>query len=180
LWIHDHCKPNRDGLGKSSVCGCFHCCTTYPAAQIKDWIDPTPQKVEEMGVQGQTAPCPRYGIDSLIGDQSGHPIMRDFLEKMRSYWLQGFTRVGAARRCEGSSASMQVASIALTCNGIRRYALSVQASAASDLVSELGRPMPELSLASRTKRNTTSRPDPPADVWAPEAAKSAGVAPKEH
>jgi hypothetical protein len=84
---HEHCSRNRDELAQSSVCGCFHCCSTFPPAEIKDWIDPAPEIMEEMGTEGLTALCSRCGIDSVIGDRSGYPITRDFLEKMRSHWF---------------------------------------------------------------------------------------------
>jgi hypothetical protein len=84
---HNHCRLNRGELAESSVCGCFYCCATFSPVEITDWIDPAPEMVEEMGIEGQTALCPRCGIDSVIGDRSGHPITRDFLEEMRSYWF---------------------------------------------------------------------------------------------
>jgi hypothetical protein len=39
--------------------------------------------VGEQGV-GQTALCPRCGIDAVIGSASGYPITQDFLQRMRA------------------------------------------------------------------------------------------------
>jgi hypothetical protein len=84
---HEHCRRNRDELAQSTFCGCFYCCSIVAPTQITDWIDPAPEMADEMGMAGCTARCPRCGIDSIIGDRSGFPITRDFLEKMKSYWF---------------------------------------------------------------------------------------------
>jgi hypothetical protein len=84
---HAHCRLNRGELAQSTLCGCFYCCSTFPPAEITDWIDPAPEMVNEIGLEGQTARCPRCGIDSVIGDRSGYPVTRDFLEKMGTYWF---------------------------------------------------------------------------------------------
>lgn len=84
---HGHCRLNRGELAESSVCGCFYCTATFAATEIADWIDPAPEMVEETGIEGQTARCPRCGIDSVIGDRSGHAVTKDFLETMRTYWF---------------------------------------------------------------------------------------------
>jgi acetone carboxylase gamma subunit len=36
---------------------------------------------------GTTALCPYCGIDSVIGDKSGFPITKEFLEKMYQHWF---------------------------------------------------------------------------------------------
>jgi hypothetical protein len=84
---HGHCSLNRGELAESSVCGCFYCCAIFPPTEIRNWIDPAPEMVQEVGREGQTARCPRCGIDSVIGDRSGYPITQDFLERMRTYWF---------------------------------------------------------------------------------------------
>jgi hypothetical protein len=84
---HTHCRLNRGELTQSGACGCFYCGAIFPPAEIEDWIDPAPEMVNEVALEGQTARCPRCGIDSVIGDQSGYLITRDFLEKMTSYWF---------------------------------------------------------------------------------------------
>jgi hypothetical protein len=45
-------------------------------AEITDWID-----------EGQTALCPRCGIDSVIGDRAGFELSPEFLSEMNRYWF---------------------------------------------------------------------------------------------
>jgi len=65
----------------SDLCGCFYCLATYSPADIKEWTDE-----DEAGI-GTTALCPRCGIDSVIGNKSGYPITKEFLEQMHSVWF---------------------------------------------------------------------------------------------
>jgi len=44
--------------------------------EIQDWTD-----------DGDTALCPKCGIDSVIGSVSGYPIQREFLSKMHNHWF---------------------------------------------------------------------------------------------
>lgn len=67
---------NRSTLKKSDVCGCFYCLEVFPAIEIQDWTD-----------DGDTALCPKCGIDSVIGSVSGYPIQREFLSKMHDHWF---------------------------------------------------------------------------------------------
>jgi hypothetical protein len=64
---------NRDELLLSTRCGCFYCGAIFSPEEVEDWVD------EEEGV-GQTALCPRCGIDAVIGSYSGYPINADFWE----------------------------------------------------------------------------------------------------
>jgi hypothetical protein len=80
---HEHSADHRAEIVGSAVCGCFYCCATFAPKAIKAWVD---ESAEEGG-QGRTALCPKCGIDSVIGDQSGFPISRDFLAKMRRHWF---------------------------------------------------------------------------------------------
>lgn len=67
---------HRAQVMASEVCGCFYCRRTYPPAEIAEWTD-----------DGDTALCPRCGIDAVIGSASGFPITRDFLTWMRSIYF---------------------------------------------------------------------------------------------
>ena len=77
---HKFSSKHAEMVKKSEECGCFHCGTWFPPAQIKEWID-----------GGQTAMCPKCGIDSVIGDASmkGTDIVFDdlFLSEMRRHWF---------------------------------------------------------------------------------------------
>jgi hypothetical protein len=37
--------------------------------------------------EGQTALCPKCGIDAVIGSASGYPISREFLAEMHRHWF---------------------------------------------------------------------------------------------
>jgi hypothetical protein len=78
---HQHSNRHRENLLRSTLCGCFYCCETFSPQAIHEWID-----TDESGV-GQTALCPKCGIDSVLGDASGFPIERSFLERMNARWF---------------------------------------------------------------------------------------------
>jgi len=78
---HRHSIRHREEILASKSCGCFYCCETFPSSQIAEWTD------EWEGV-GQTAVCPRCGIDSVIGSESGYPVTREFLKEMHDHWFR--------------------------------------------------------------------------------------------
>ena len=73
---HAHSSKHRAEVVGSALCGCFHCCETFPPSEIDEWVD-------EVDGVGQTALCPKCGIDAVIGDRAGFDISRAFLEMMR-------------------------------------------------------------------------------------------------
>ena len=52
-----------------------------PSTEIEDWCD------SQWHPDGATALCPKCGIDSVIGDNSGYPITTEFLQQMRKRWF---------------------------------------------------------------------------------------------
>lgn len=52
---------NRDDIERSGQCGCYHCGSIFSKDEIDEWI-------EDAG--GDTALCPRCGIDAVVGDAS--------------------------------------------------------------------------------------------------------------
>ena len=83
---HERSSYNRPLLEASERCGCFHCLSIYPPADIKEWI-------ERGLVRGkfkvhETALCPKCGIDSVIDDKSGFPLDEKFLTAMRQHWFK--------------------------------------------------------------------------------------------
>ncbi len=80
LAAHAHSSNHRGELEAGRVCGCFYCSSIYPPTSIDEWIG------EEDGADA-TALCPRCGIDSVIGERSGYPITRAFLERMHKHWF---------------------------------------------------------------------------------------------
>lgn len=78
---HKHSMRNRQEVLGSYICGCFHCLADFYPEEILGWWDDDAQGI------GQTAVCPRCGIDSVIGSGSGFPIDRVFLEEMQNSWF---------------------------------------------------------------------------------------------
>lgn len=73
---HKYARGHKEQLEKDSTCGCFFCEKIFEPSQIEYWL-------EDEG----TAFCPHCGIDSIIGESSGYPIMPDFLSKMKKHWF---------------------------------------------------------------------------------------------
>ena len=73
---HRHCYKCRKEVMASEICGCFHCLATFPPGEIEEWLD-----------DGQTAVCPKCGIDSVIGSASGFSIDEHFLGSMNQRWF---------------------------------------------------------------------------------------------
>lgn len=77
---HNHSSNHRAELLDSALCGCFYCCTTFSPQDIEEWTD-------EANGEGQTALCPRCGIDSVLGDRAGFELSSTFLQRMKSFWF---------------------------------------------------------------------------------------------
>jgi len=78
---HKHSSNHRNKILVSDKCGCFYCLETFSPSLIDEWFDD-----DSHGV-GQTATCPKCGIDSVIGDASGYPVTIEFLECMKREWF---------------------------------------------------------------------------------------------
>jgi hypothetical protein len=79
---HRHSIQHRDELLASEQCGCFYCLATFPPADIRRWADACKDRPE-----GDTAVCPRCGIDAVIGSASGYPLTAEFLGRMHQHWF---------------------------------------------------------------------------------------------
>jgi hypothetical protein len=73
---HEHSSKHRSEVLASEVCACFYCGGTFAPSEINDWAD-----------SGQTALCPKCGIDSVIGSTAGFPLTKEFLDEMHKYWF---------------------------------------------------------------------------------------------
>lgn len=70
---------NSTQVKNSTICGCFYCKASYRSEEVTEWV----KTKDEM-----TALCPRCGIDSVIGSESGYPVNEIiFLEGMNIYWF---------------------------------------------------------------------------------------------
>jgi NAD-dependent SIR2 family protein deacetylase len=73
---HKHSSKHRAEIESSANCGCFYCGKMFSPAEITDWLE-----------NGQTAQCPKCGIDSVLGSSSGLLISRELLDEMNNYWF---------------------------------------------------------------------------------------------
>ena len=78
---HKFSSVHREQVAKSELCGCFYCLEIYSPSKITEWVDN-----DDAGM-GQTALCPRCGIDSVIGSNSGVPITKEYLTGMNLVWF---------------------------------------------------------------------------------------------
>jgi hypothetical protein len=77
---HRHSSHHRAEVLAGERCRCFYCCAVFAASEIEEWTD------EWEGI-GQTALCPRCGIDAVIGAESGYPVTHEFLAAMKAHWF---------------------------------------------------------------------------------------------
>lgn len=83
---HKRSSIHRAEVLASEICGCFHCRATFPPTEIEDWVDERPMG-DGNSSHGETALCPKCGIDSVIGSASGFPITPDLLRRMNAHWF---------------------------------------------------------------------------------------------
>ena len=78
--VYSHSIRNEESINNSDFCGCFHCISIFPVADVKlsDLI------IEKDG--HRTAICPICGIDSVLGDASVE-ISAEILEMMNEYYF---------------------------------------------------------------------------------------------
>lgn len=82
---HSKSSHHRADVEASLICGCFYCRGTFEPSEIAEWVDRSMDDADD--ARGQTALCPRCGIDSVIGSHSGFPITPEFLAAMHRYWF---------------------------------------------------------------------------------------------
>jgi len=71
-----------EALKKDKVCGCFYCLRIFSPSEIEYWL------IDDNGSDRYgTAICPYCDIDSVIGESSGFPITKEFLEGMHKKWF---------------------------------------------------------------------------------------------
>ena len=74
---HKFSINHKERLLKDEKCGCFYCLAIFDPQEIENWVKDT----------SGTGICPYCGIDAIIGENSGFPITKEFLEKMRLHWF---------------------------------------------------------------------------------------------
>jgi hypothetical protein len=78
---HKRSSIHQQQLLSAEFCGCFHCCEIYSPTLIDEWVDE-----DEQGI-GQTAMCPKCGIDSVIAVVEDSSEVGKFLRTMRQHWF---------------------------------------------------------------------------------------------
>lgn len=73
--IHKKSSLNRKEIETSKLCGCYYCLDIFFSREILEWCD-----------KGETALCPKCGIDSVIGD-TDVIITEQLLKKMKKHWF---------------------------------------------------------------------------------------------
>ena len=74
---HAHSRFNRSEIQASELCGCLCCLGIFPPAEIVEWVD----------AKGDTALCPKCGVDAVIGSASGVPLDDEFFTLMQKHWF---------------------------------------------------------------------------------------------
>jgi hypothetical protein len=75
---HDHSTAHRVEVESSELCRCFYCLASFAPTEITEWI-------ADRG--GDTAICPRCGIDSVIGSASGLDMSDAVFDEMCLHWF---------------------------------------------------------------------------------------------
>ena len=83
---HRYSNNHKEALQHDKKCGCFDCLTIFDPKEITEWLEDD-NPCDRYG----TAICPYCGIDSVIGESSGFPITKEFLQKMKDYWMRGLS-----------------------------------------------------------------------------------------
>jgi hypothetical protein len=89
LEAHRHTSKNRAELESSRLCGCCNCIGIFQTTEIVAWTGLDIDQLDNPETAGgDTALCPRCGSEALIGDQAGHQLTPDFLNRMNQAWFQ--------------------------------------------------------------------------------------------
>lgn len=83
---HRHSIHNQTEIELSELCGCFYCLRIFHKNEIREWTDWASHS-KPHPTHNLTAICPFCFVDSLIGDKSGFPLNKTFLEKMKNKWF---------------------------------------------------------------------------------------------
>jgi hypothetical protein len=80
--IHRFSKNHREAILSSKECGCFYCLRVFPPSEIDEWTDG-----DDSGI-GQTAICPKCGIDSVLGSHDIPELSFEILKEMNDEWFE--------------------------------------------------------------------------------------------
>ncbi|MDB5202900.1 MAG: conserved hypothetical cytosolic protein [Ferruginibacter sp.] len=76
---HKGSSSNKEELKDWQCCGCFYCMQRFETKEVVEYF-------EESLKEGETAVCPKCGIDSVLSDR--FPVAdKEFLEAMNAYFF---------------------------------------------------------------------------------------------
>lgn len=79
-YAHSFSLNNSESIKASVSCACFYCKTRFTPVEVVDFCD-----------KGNTALCPKCGIDSVIGDASGISLSASFVVQLHDFWFNSIT-----------------------------------------------------------------------------------------
>ncbi len=83
--LHKQSSRHRSAIEQSRIVGCFYCEEFFPPAEITTWLNEPVVKGQK---RGQTAVCPRCGIDAVLPEWNGVlPMGAGMLRMMRRVWF---------------------------------------------------------------------------------------------
>lgn len=74
--LHTYSSHNKRLIDISNQCYCFYCRSCMDHSEIRDYMD-----------NGQTAICPKCGIDSIIPDSIEEAVDENIILQMNEYWF---------------------------------------------------------------------------------------------
>lgn len=74
--LHTYSSHNRNLIAVANKCYCFYCKAIIESREIKDYAD-----------NGQTAICPKCGINSIIPDSIEEGVDEKTIAEMNEYWF---------------------------------------------------------------------------------------------
>jgi NAD-dependent SIR2 family protein deacetylase len=75
--IYQHSRLNRPFMVPGSGCRCFHCLKEFAAEEVSRWTD-----------GGETALCPRCGIDSVLSNNADE-LTDDLIRQLQATFFVG-------------------------------------------------------------------------------------------
>ena len=75
-YAHD----SREDLLRCTLCGCYNCTNIFFVSAVCEWKDSENGKyLDQRGI------CPFCGKDTLLGEDAGYPLKKDFLSALKKF-----------------------------------------------------------------------------------------------
>ena len=83
--LHQQSSRHRPAVEQSRICGYFFCLELFAPTEIRKWTD---RPVGGTRGPGQTAICPRCGVDAVLPEGDGlYPMGVELLRRMHGWWF---------------------------------------------------------------------------------------------